>query len=75
MKTCHGDNYNIACPHCGKINHYVDDGVKVEFGKIAIFKKVCNYCQKIVYYRAEYKLEITASNADILEAVAKVVLK
>lgn len=72
---CVGDIYNIECPSCGKINNYVAQGVKVTFGKISLFEKPCFHCKKKIYYRAEYKLEITASESSILEAVAKVCLK
>lgn len=66
MKTfCKGDNHNIECPHCGKINHYVCHGKVVEFGKIAVFSKHCFHCGKIVWYQAGYEIAVTAEQNSV----------
>lgn len=51
-----GDNYNIECPHCGRINHYVCNGKKIELGKAIQFEEYCYNCGRLVYY--EVKLEV-----------------
>lgn len=56
-----GDCYNIECPWCGKINHYVTDGEKVPLHVIRIFEKECFHCKKPIIYEAIWALKITAS--------------
>jgi len=54
-KSCVGDHYNVGCPHCDKVNHYVDQVAMVkvpETGGVP-FCWPCHYCQKMVHYRAE----------------------
>ena len=62
-----GDNYNIECPHCGKINHYVCQGKTIEFRKIKVFSKPCYHCKKEVYYSARYDITVTAEQDPIFE--------
>lgn len=59
-KPCIGDNYNIACPYCGKFNHYVCNGRIVNLGTILNFQKECTYCDKIISYRARYEIKVVA---------------
>lgn len=59
-KFTNGDNYNIECPHCGRINHYVCNGRKVELEKIIQFEEHCYNCGKLVYYEAKYEISVIA---------------
>ena len=60
MEIRHGDDYNVKCPHCEKINHYVTRRIDVVFGQITQFEKPCFHCGGIVYYRAGYKVGVEA---------------
>ena len=60
MKETIGDNYNVECPHCGKINNYVCQGAHVELGSNIYFKKPCFYCKKEVHYLAAYEIRVKA---------------
>lgn len=54
VKECVGDHFNVKCPHCGKTNHYVDQGASViipETGTV-MFSHPCHHCKAMVYYRA-----------------------
>ena len=59
MVTTRGDNYNIACPYCGKINHYP---VKHKFNKdkVLYFKNRCFHCVKQIRYTARYEMTLLA---------------
>jgi hypothetical protein len=56
-----GDHYNCVCPHCGKCNNYITQGVELTLGTIKTFSKDCHYCKREVFYRAEYVIQVTAS--------------
>lgn len=64
-KETKGDHYNIACPHCGKNNHHVSDGVVVTCGQITRFTKLCFNCKKTIYYAARHEIMVTARNYDL----------
>jgi len=66
-----GDNYNVACPHCGKVNHSVCWGHRIEFNKISCFQKTCTHCGKVVWYHAEWAIELTAYSEDPLAQAKK----
>ena len=55
-----GDNYNTPCPHCGKINHDISQGVNVARNKFTTFTKQCFYCKKPIRYHARYEIKIEA---------------
>lgn len=55
-----GDNYNIACPHCGKINHYVTHGIKVSHGVITEFIRSCYHCRQNIHYSAQWEITLLA---------------
>ena len=68
-----GDNYNIACPYCGKINHYpVDTMVKSNGKGNYDFTKSCYHCKKVICYRGQKgsdshgfpSINLNASKAD-----------
>ncbi len=60
QQRCIGDNYNVQCPHCNKINHYVSCGLIFTFGKITRFNRACSHCKKMIYYHGNYEIKITA---------------
>ncbi len=64
-ETC-GTHTNTACPHCGKNNHYVSDGVNVVCGKITSFKKPCFHCEQTIYYRASHEIATIAGTEDLI---------
>ena len=59
-----GDHYGCECPHCGKNNSYVCQGVTVVFNKITYFQKECFYCKQVIYYEARYEISIKAEKFD-----------
>ena len=63
---CRGTHTNCECPHCGKNNVYVCQGVIVEFGKVKCFSKPCFYCKKMIYYQANYEIAVVAEKTDPL---------
>jgi len=60
-ERCIGDNDNVRCPHCGKLNHDVCEGVPTDGNNTELFCKKCYHCKKMVYYRLRYVPEISAS--------------
>ncbi|OJI09150.1 MAG: hypothetical protein COV08_01830 [Candidatus Vogelbacteria bacterium CG10_big_fil_rev_8_21_14_0_10_49_38] len=64
----HGDHYNIACPHCGKINHRVTEGVIVKCRMIKRFQKPCVHCGREIFYHARHEIRVTAFDLDLFAA-------
>lgn len=56
-----GDHYNCDCPHCGKCNHYITQGITLSLGRIKIFSKPCTHCKQEVFYLGQYVIQVTAS--------------
>lgn len=59
-----GNHYNVKCPHCGKVNNYVCQEIKMELNKVKYFNKPCFHCKKIVYYHAQYEIQVVAFTED-----------
>lgn len=63
-----GNHYNIQCPHCQRLNHYVTHGVEVQFRTIKTFTRSCFHCGKEIYYKAEWELAVAASTEPFFES-------
>lgn len=61
-----GDHYNTNCPHCGKNNSYVTQGVAVICGEVKRFQKSCFYCRQTIFYHASHEIMVTAYAVDPL---------
>jgi uncharacterized Zn-finger protein len=59
-EKCIGDNHNIECPYCGKLNHYVVGDVRVVLGNVTYFIRPCRYCAQTVHYYANYRIALEA---------------
>ncbi len=64
-----GDHYNCKCPHCGKNNHHVSDGIHVVCGEITGFQKACTHCRETIYYHARHEIMVTAYPSDLAETL------
>lgn len=62
-----GNRYDVACPHCGKFNHYVDQlaGELVPEKKSVDFDYPCYSCDRVVYYRA-YRGKVEDGSREII---------
>lgn len=60
MKKCSGDHYNISCPHCGKINHFITQCTLFAFSRVTCFEKPCAHCRKTIYCHARYEIIVDA---------------
>jgi len=61
-----GDQHNCKCPYCGENNHDIPHGNVPTFGRFTVFSKPCFYCKKIVWYTAQWAIEIIAEKSDPL---------
>jgi C4-type Zn-finger protein len=62
-----GDNYNIQCPFCDFVIHYVTDGFNIPFESVRVFSKKCPSCNKLIEFRASWEIQVIADNPLILE--------
>jgi len=61
-----GDNYNVPCPHCGRLLHYVCKGEAAEFKKtMKVFSKPCDHCKKVVHFEGNWELIVRAGTERI----------
>ena len=71
MTQTTGDNYNVKCPHCGLMNHYVSCGISIVSGKVTAFQRLCHHCKKTIYYHGSREIQITAYTEDPTELSKK----
>jgi hypothetical protein len=57
----HGTHDSTPCPHCGRGNGNISQGINVVCGSVIHFVKSCSYCGKTIYYRARHEITIVAS--------------
>lgn len=55
-----GDNYNIACPWCGKVLHNAAIGHVVQQGMVSQWRAQCRECDLPIRFSARWELKITA---------------
>lgn len=56
-----GDNHNIKCPYCGKVQHHVvTDARAVPVGVTTEFTRPCYDCKRPVYYWASWEIVLRA---------------
>jgi len=69
-ETCIGNDDNVECPYCGKINHYVRQGPTVEVPDETTvpFEKQCFHCKKVVYYTAQRGKNIRDKKSPVFPA-------
>ena len=41
----YGDSYNLQCPNCGTVQHYVANGIHVPHDRVVRHKMTCLSCQ------------------------------
>ncbi len=62
-----GDNHNIKCPHCRKVQHHVVTDVRpIQTGTVTEFVKPCHDCGKPVYYWASWEIVLRAEKEGLV---------
>lgn len=61
-----GSAHNCECPHCGKNNTYVCQGIEVVFRKPKHFQQTCFHCKKLIFYCAHWEIMVQAEKTNPL---------